>query len=198
MTKTPNEETDWEAIRKYLHLLARMLLGRRLQGKVDVSDVVQHTIMQAIQHETQFKGQADRERFAWLRTILTNHVTECVRHYAFKCRDANLERSIEQEIGQQSQRFENWLLATQTTPSQKMYFQEQLVWLASALADLPDDQRCAVEHYYLQQSSFEETAETMSRTKPAVAGLIYRAVTSLREKMSHDWRESEVKHAAEQ
>lgn len=196
MTITKGESIDWESARKYLHFLARTLLGQRFQGKVDVSDVVQQTLVQAIQHSNQFKGRSKREQLAWLRTILTNHVRERARHYAQKCRDVNLERSIDEDFSHRSQQLDRWLAVDEATPSQNLDCEERLIWLACALDNLPTDQRDAVECYYLRQLSFAETAQELARTKPAVAGLIYRAVQSLREQMLRDWQLDEVQRNA--
>ena len=192
MSVIRGESIDWESTRKYLHFLARTLLGRRFQGKVDVSDVVQQTLLQALQHSNQFKGRSERERLSWLRTILSNHVTERARHYAQKCRDVGLERSIDDDFSHRSQQLDRWLALHESTPSQKLDHEERLVWLACELDNLPSDQRDAMECYYIRQLSFAETAHELGRTKPAVAGLIYRAVQSLRERMQRDWQLDEV------
>ena len=40
-------EQPLEAYRDYLHVLARLNLGTRLQAKMDASDIVQHVLLQA-------------------------------------------------------------------------------------------------------------------------------------------------------
>src|SRR4029450_7976919 len=76
-------EAGWsrEPFREWLRLNARLLLDARLRGKVDASDVVQDTLLKAYQAQTQFLGQTDAERAAWLRKILANTLADLVRHY---------------------------------------------------------------------------------------------------------------------
>jgi RNA polymerase sigma-70 factor, ECF subfamily len=58
---------------------------------------------------------------------------------------------------------------------------EYLVRLASALAELPADQRKAVELHHLKGWPLAEVAERMGQTKPAVMGLVFRGLKKLRE-----------------
>src|SRR6202040_2404394 len=59
-----------EAYRSYLTLLARVQLGRDLQGKVDPSDLVQEAFLEAHRDFGQFQGQTEAELRAWLRRLL--------------------------------------------------------------------------------------------------------------------------------
>src|SRR5579872_3649775 len=45
-----------EQYRNYLSLLARLQIGRRLQGKVDPADMVQETFLEAHRQFTRFRG----------------------------------------------------------------------------------------------------------------------------------------------
>ena len=52
--------------------------------------------------------------------------------------------------------------------------------LAGALAELPPDQRLAVELHHLMDYSVAETAEIMSRSRQAIVGLLFRGLRKLR------------------
>ena len=56
-----------ESYRGYLGLLARLQIGRRLQGKADAADVVQEAFLAAHHHFDQFQGASETEFLAWLR-----------------------------------------------------------------------------------------------------------------------------------
>ena len=61
---------DPEQFRSYLRLLARMQLPPRLAPKVDTSDVVQQTLIQAYQGLAGFRGGTEREMAGWLAAYL--------------------------------------------------------------------------------------------------------------------------------
>ena len=48
-----------ERYRNYLKLLARIQINRRLQGKIDASDVVQETFLEAHRDFMQFRGTTE-------------------------------------------------------------------------------------------------------------------------------------------
>src|SRR5437867_10439470 len=70
-----------ELYRNYLSLLARLQIGRRLQGKVDGSDLVQETFLRAHRDFGQFRGNTEEELISWLRQILSARLSDLVRHY---------------------------------------------------------------------------------------------------------------------
>ena len=50
-----------EQYRSYLRLLARLHWHWRLRGKFDPSDIVQQTIVHALEAREQFRGKTDQE-----------------------------------------------------------------------------------------------------------------------------------------
>jgi len=70
-----------EGYRPYLLLLARMQIGRRLQGKADASDAVQEAFLGAHRDFGKFRGDSEREFLAWLRQVLASVLANLVRHY---------------------------------------------------------------------------------------------------------------------
>src|SRR5262249_19354471 len=63
----------------YLKLLARLQLSRRLQGKLDASDVVQEVFLQAHRGFDNFVGGSEAELTAWLRRILASKLADQMR-----------------------------------------------------------------------------------------------------------------------
>jgi RNA polymerase sigma-70 factor, ECF subfamily len=167
-----------ESYRSYLSLLARLQLAHELQGKLDPSDLVQQTLLKAHQNGGQFRGSAEGEHLAWLRTILANTLTDAIRKSAPKAGTG--ERSLEASLEQSSRRLEAILAADQTSPSERVIRHEQLFRLADALAQLPDDQRQAVELRHLQGLATAEIARQMNRSVSAIGGLLQRGLRALR------------------
>jgi RNA polymerase sigma-70 factor (ECF subfamily) len=180
MTRKEAQPRPLEQYREYLHLLARLQVDTRLQGKLDPSDVVQETLLKAHQALPQFHGENDAEMAAWLRAILTNALTDAVRRFQAGARNMELERSLQAALEESSSRLEAWLAAEQSSPDERAMRQEQLLDLAHAVAQLPEDQRRAVELRYLKGFTVAEVASQMDRTKEAVAKLLMRGLARLR------------------
>lgn len=173
-----------ERYRDYLRLLAGLHLDRRLRGKIDPSDLVQQTLMQAYEHRTQFRGQSQPELAAWLRTILARNLAEAVRRFGRQQRDVDLECSLEAELTAASSRLERWLVDNQPSPGEQAVRQEQLLHLADALARLPEDQHQAIKLHHLEGRTLPEVARQMGRSKEAVAGLLFRGIKKLRQRLA--------------
>lgn len=170
-----------EAYSDYLRLLARLQLAPQLRGKLDPSDVVQQTVLQAHASQDQFRGETEEEQVGWLRAILSNVLMVSIRTYATGMRDVHRERSIDAAVEESAVRLEEWLHAEQSSPSQQASRHEQLILLASALAALPDDQREAVELHHLKGYTVAEVGVVLERTRAAAMGLIFRGLKRLRE-----------------
>jgi RNA polymerase sigma-70 factor, ECF subfamily len=174
-------EQRLERYRDYLRLLARLQLSTRLQAKLDASDIVQQTLLQAHQGLGQFRGQTEAEWLAWLRAILANALAAAGRRFAAEARDANRERSLELELDQSSSRMEGLLAADQSSPSERAVRTDELLRLARAMNSLPPDQRQVVELHHLKGLPVAEVAQLMDKSRPAVVGLLFRGLKKLRE-----------------
>ncbi|MSR55653.1 MAG: sigma-70 family RNA polymerase sigma factor [Gemmataceae bacterium] len=171
----------------YLNLLARVQVGRRLQGKVDPADVVQETYLEAHRHFAGFRGQSEQEIAAWLRQILAGIISNLVRRYlGTKARDVRLEREVAGELDQSSQALDLGFVDPGPTPSKLVARRERSVLLADALARLPDDYRDAIVLRNLQELPFAEVAKRMDRSEDAVQKLWVRALAKLRKALDEE------------
>jgi RNA polymerase sigma-70 factor (ECF subfamily) len=175
-----------ERFREYLRLLAGLQLAPRLRGKVDLSGVVQQTLLDAHRDADAPRVRTEAQAAAWLRQILKNNLADEIRKHGSKKRDAHLERSLDAALEQSATRLEAWLAAEQSTPSQRVVRDEQVLRLVEAIATLPENQRRAVEMHHLQGQSLIAIAEELGTTKPAVAGLLHRGLQTLRGRLDDD------------
>jgi RNA polymerase sigma-70 factor (ECF subfamily) len=129
----------------------------------------------------QFRGSSTAELMAWLRQILANELAAAVRQYRTGARDLSREHSYQAALDESSTRLHACLAADQTSPSQCAMREEQLLHLAQALAQLPPEQRRAVELHHFQGHSLAEVGEVMGRSQEAVVGLLYRGLKKLRQ-----------------
>jgi RNA polymerase sigma-70 factor (ECF subfamily) len=174
---------DLERYRAYLYLLARMQLNPRLAAKVAPSDIVQQTLLKAHEKRDQYRGDTDAELAGWLRKILTNTLAESLRRFGRQQRDVALEQSLEASLDGSSAKLEMWLAADQSSPSQHLVRQEQLVRLAGALAELPEEQRTVLELRHLQGLPIATISRQLQRSEASVAGLLRRGLQKLRERL---------------
>jgi RNA polymerase sigma-70 factor (ECF subfamily) len=171
-----------EAYRAYLDLLARVEIGRRLRTKIDASDVVQETFLEAHRNFGNFRGNGEPEFIAWLRGILAARIANLVRHYVgTQARDVRREQGLEIDLDQSSRAMDRGLVSLQGSPSQNAARREQGVLLAQALARLPEEYREVVVLRHLEELSFPEVAERMERTVDSVQKLWVRALARLRQ-----------------
>jgi RNA polymerase sigma-70 factor (ECF subfamily) len=172
-----------ERYRQYLGILARLQLDPRLQGKVDVSGVVQQTLLEAYHALPGFEQRGPAQTSAWLRRILANNLADEIRKLAAGKRDLAREQSLEAAVDASSSRLEEWLVADQSSPSQQVERPEQALELAAALADLPEAQREALVLQHWHGWSLAQIAAHMQRSHSAVAGLIKRGLQQLRNRL---------------
>jgi RNA polymerase sigma-70 factor (ECF subfamily) len=183
MTQHASEPPErLERYRQYLALLARLQLDERLRARVDLSGVVQQTLLEAYLARDQMPQDED-ELARWLRRILANNLRDEVRKHHAQARQVQREQSLQAALEASSQRIEAWLAAEQTSPSQQASRKEALVRLAAALGELPEDQRRAIELHHLQGLSLAEVAMQMQRSRGAVAALLFRGLSGLRQRL---------------
>lgn len=174
------ELPELNRFRGYLQVLAQIELSPRLRAKVDASDIVQQSLLEAHQGLGAFRGRSEAELAAWLRMILARNLLNTARDYGAAKRDVRRELPMAQRIEQSSVRLDQFLAAQQTSPSQCVLRSERSEKLAVALADLPEDQRRAVILKHFHDWSLAEIAAEMDRTTMAVAGLLKRGLKKLR------------------
>jgi len=178
----PLQAQDLERFRAYLGLLARLEVAPRLRDKVDLSGVVQQTLLEAhkglIDHPGQTRSHA--EAAGWLRSILSHNLADVLRKLTARKRDVRLEWSLDSALDQSASRVEQWLAAEQSSPSQHAIREEELLRMAESLASLPETQRRAIELHHLQGRPLAEIAAELGSTKAAVAGLLHRGLKTLR------------------
>ena len=175
---------DLERFRSYLVLLARLKLDRKLRGKLDASDVVQQTLLEAHAALESCRGDDLAAQAAWLRQILARNLANAVRDLTRAKRDVRKERSLQTDLDNSASQMEGWLAARESSPSQKLERHERALQLAEALVQLPEAQRDAVVLRHFQGLSLADIAEQLDCTTAAVTGLLHRGLKNLRKSLA--------------
>jgi RNA polymerase sigma-70 factor (ECF subfamily) len=169
----------------YLRMLARTQMRKQYQAKLGASDIVQQTLLQAVQNLDGFRGTTEAEFRGWLRQILARHLCHLDRDLHRDKRDVRREQSMEQRLAQSSIRLQALLAGEGPTPSQNAAMTENVVRLAQAVERLPEAQRDAIRMHYLEGMKLGEVAERLSKSTSAVAGLLHRGMKTLREHLGN-------------
>ena len=170
-----------ERCRAYLKLLACSQVDSWLGQRVDASDLVQQTLLDAVAQTNQFRGNSEAEFLAWLRQILTNNLVDAFRYHGRAKRDIARNRSLDEEITNSFRRVDALADDSRSTPSQRAATNEQLFRLPAALEALSDAQREAIVLHHLQGLKLPETSERLGRSETAVCGLLHRGLKRLHE-----------------
>jgi RNA polymerase sigma-70 factor (ECF subfamily) len=169
--------------RNYLRFQVRVLVSPGLRHHLDLSGVINETLLKAWQAWDRFHGWGEDERTAWLRTVLVNQLKDEIAKLHAQCRDVRRNRSLEAALEESSARLAAVLAAPQSSPSEAAERREQEQRLAEALERLPEAQREALLLQRWHGWSLEQIAEHMGRTPGAVAGLLHRALKQLKQEL---------------
>lgn len=174
----PAREELLTLYRPYLRLIAGRRVPRIVQKRVDASDVVQQTLVDAVRGMPDFRGQTEPEFTAWMMRLLERNLLQSVRNNMLAKRDIRLEQNWTDGSGSAVIRW-HVLAADDSSPMSRVLSGEVALQLAMAIDQLPVDQRTAVELRYIGQQSLQAIADEMGRTIGSVAGLIRRGVEAM-------------------
>jgi len=177
--------TKLERYRHYLKLLARVEIGRKLQSKVDESDVVQEAFLDAHHYFPTFRGHAEAQFVHWLREILAGSLAKQIRRYfGTKARDPRLEHGLLADLDHSADSLAAIpVIDPQTSPSQQAMAAEQSLVLADRMATLPPDYQTVLVLRHIEGLTFPEVAELMGKTVDSVEKLWMRGLTQLKRAM---------------
>lgn len=170
-----------ERYRHYLRVLARIEIGRRLQAKVDASDLVQETLLEAHRHFGSFQGRSEGQFACWLRQIMAASLANLLRHYyGTQARDIRLERDLALSLDHSSVLLDQGLVDPRSSPSHQAHRNEQALLLADVLAELPEDYREVLLLRHFESLSFPQIAQRMQRSQDSVEKLWVRGLARVR------------------
>lgn len=166
--------------------LLRRSVGRistTCRAKVDESDIVQETLLEAHANKEAFRGKSEAELIGWLERSLSRNLVDAVRR--LRCRKRNIanELQIHRAADMLGVRTSLQLPAEHTSPSGKAMRNEEFDRMQEAIGQLPDAQREAVTLHHMQGMTLVEVAAHMSRSLPAVAGLLHRGLQAIKHSM---------------
>jgi RNA polymerase sigma-70 factor (ECF subfamily) len=172
-----------DRFQSYLYLLARIELRRHVRQKVNASDVVQQTLLEAHEAQAGFKGRTPAEQAVWLRRILARNLADLERHLGRAKRDVDRERSLEAALEQSSVKLLDVLAADSPSPSEIAAREEEVVRLAEALVSLAEESQEAVLLRYCQGATLAEIGERLGVSRKVAARLLQEGLVALRSRL---------------
>lgn len=174
----------FQSCRSYLGVLARAQVEGRLRAKVDASDIVQQTLLEAYQGFKHFSGATEAEWLVWLKRILAHNAADAARRYhGTDKRQAGREVSLDRLVPTSSASVN--LPAPVDSPSQFLMGKERELQVADALSRLPDEYREVIFLRNVQRLPFDELARRLGKSRPATQMLWMRALKKL-QALVHD------------
>jgi len=172
------------AYRDRLRLMVRLRLDRRLQGRLDPSDVLQEAYLDIAQRAPGYAANPTMSPYLWLRYLTGQRLMQLHRrHLGTQMRDAGQEVSLYRGALPQasSVSLANQLLGRLTSPTQAAVRAElqQRVQEALNALDALDREVLTLRHF--EMLSNEETAAVLGIRKKAASNRYIRALRRLKE-----------------
>lgn len=175
----------FERCRDRLRLQARAAFDDQLGPVWDPSDAAQEALAEASRDFHAFRGRSPEQLFGWLQSILNHTVADRHRFLNRQKRTGGYQYSLEAaDAGQPS--LKDLLQDEGSSIGRRIVRKEDVGRLQKLIDQLPAEQAAAVRMRHLEGATVEEISERLQRSGPAVAGLLIRAMRSLRERMSQE------------
>jgi RNA polymerase sigma-70 factor, ECF subfamily len=174
----------WDRYRERLKRMVRLRLDRRLQGRLDPSDVLQEAFLDFARRAGEFAENPEVSFFLWLRTLTGQRLQMLHRqHLGAKMRDAAREISLHRGPMPQatSVSLAAQLLGQFTSAHAKVARAEMQLLLQEALNGLDPIDREVLALRHFEELSNAETAEVLGIDPSAASSRHVRALRRLRQ-----------------
>lgn len=181
--------------RDRLRKMVRLWLDDRLRGRVDPSDVIQETYLEASRRLNEFLAKPDVSFFVWIRFLARQQLAQTHRrHLGAQARDAARDVSLLADADAESPRALAAQLACQlTSPStaaMRSELQQKLQELLNGLDPL-DREILVLRHF--EKLSNLETAQSLGLKPTAASNRYVRAIERLKQAVATaSWKMDEL------
>ena len=170
--------------RERLRQMVRLRLDRRLQGRIDASDVLQEAYLEVARRAREYVARPTMPPFLWMRFLTAQKLLELHRHHlGARMRDAAQELSLCHRATPQasSVSLAEMLLGRLTSPTlaaRRAEMQQKLQEVINSLDPL-DREVVALRHF--EELSNSEVAQVLGLSKTAASNRYIRALARLKE-----------------
>ncbi len=173
--------------RERLKQMVCLRMDRRLQGRIDSSDVLQEAYLEAARRVADFAREPTTSVYLWLRFLTAQKLVDLARrHLGSKMRDARQEISLHPGALPQASSvcLAAQLLGDFTSPSRAVIRAETQFRVQEALncMDSIDREVLALRHFELLSNG--EVAQVLGLTKAAASNRYIRALKRMKDVLS--------------
>src|SRR5215813_8126817 len=116
--KADDVDQALEKFRAYLFFQIRTIVDPRLKNQLDLSGIVNQSLVEAWRTMERIRDWNDQQKRAWLNTILDRNLRDELDKIHAACRDIRRERSLDEAVANSSARLVHVLVADQSSPSE--------------------------------------------------------------------------------
>jgi RNA polymerase sigma-70 factor (ECF subfamily) len=174
--------------RKRLRRMVALRLDRRLQGRIDASDVIQEAYLEAWSRLAEYVREPKMPFFLWLRFLTGQKLVTLHRHHlGVEMRAASLEIALYRGTMPEasSAALAAQLLGHETRPSEAAIRAELKIQLQEALNRLDPIDREVLALRHFEQLSRAECGHVLGISDAAVSKRYFRALKRLKETLSN-------------
>ena len=186
------DQAAWGALlvrsRDRLRRMVALRLDRRLQGRVDPSDIIQEACIDASARLAEYARQPDMPFFLWLRFLTGQRLLRVHRqHLGAEMRDVAREVSLYRGAlpAATSAALAAQLLGRDTRPSEAAVRAERSIRLQEALNSMDPLDREVLALRHFEELSNAEVAEVLGIQKAAASKRYVRALARLKAALAH-------------
>jgi RNA polymerase sigma-70 factor, ECF subfamily len=169
--------------RARLRRMVDLRLDRRVEARVDASDVIREAYVEAVTRLNEYAEQPSYPLFLWLRLIVGERLLKLHRHHlGTQMRDTRLEVSIYRGALPEasSAALAAQLLGKHTSPTQAAMRAERMIRLQEALNALDAIDREVLSPRHFEELSLVETSLSLGIEESAAAKRYIRALKRLK------------------
>jgi RNA polymerase sigma-70 factor, ECF subfamily len=175
--------------RDRLRRMVDMRLDRRLQGRIDASDVIQEAHLEVAERLGGYLKDPRLPPFLWLRLVVGERLAKLHRtHLGAQMRDAGREVSLFREAlpAASSAALAAHLLGKHTSPTQAVVRAERLIRLQEAINALDPIDREILSLRHFEELSRSEAAQALGIEEAAAAKRYVRALKRLKDLLGEE------------
>jgi RNA polymerase sigma-70 factor (ECF subfamily) len=177
----------FERHRDRLGRMVRLRMDRRLQGRLDASDVLQEAQLDVLRRAREYAAGPAMPAYLWIRFLTAQRLAALHRHHlGARMRDAGQEISLHRGALPEatSASLAALLLGRLTSPTHAARRAETRIRLQEALNALDPIDREVLALRHFEELSNAEAAEVLGIGKTAACNRYVRALRRLREALS--------------